>query len=220
MIKIGYYKLKEEFFPLLNIAINQWKMRKDDLLHWLSNFYDYEIVEGKPLRIKIIEVYGEYQPLPRKLDGYNMAEKVTDYKNFTIAALGNEFKPNSKSKVAREAIQSFGNAKYGHTSREAVARRFVSPVFEQYGESDGKYHWVWYKTYELASQEDIDAFKTILKEEKAAEEDVINAFYASEGDEEILKTKECYRKAICRAKEELGDFLVRVPQWRLKQCGN
>ena len=213
MFEKGTYLFKTEFWKLTGLTRSQWDRRKEEVLLWLDNFFDYEILYGSPMRIKIIEVYGEYQPLPRKVIETNMAEKVTDYKNFTIAALGNEFKPNSKSKVAREAIQSFGNAKYGHTSREAVARRFVSPVFEQYGESDGKYYWVWYKTYELASQEDIDAFKAILKEEKAAEEDVINAFYASEGDEEILKTKECYRKAICRAKEELRDFLVRVPQW-------
>ena len=108
MIEPKLYKLKEEFFPILNIAINQWKSRREDLLQWLANFFDYELINGRPLMINITEVYGDYMPLPRKISSTNMTEKLTDYERFTIAALGTEFKPNSKSKVAREAIESFG----------------------------------------------------------------------------------------------------------------
>ena len=85
---------------------------------WLSNFYDYELLNGCPIRIHIKEVYGEYQQMPRKIkyDTIQMEEKMKDYTNFTIASLGPKFKPNSKSKVAREAIEEFGYEKYGHTS--------------------------------------------------------------------------------------------------------
>lgn len=60
MIEIGIYEFKTEFWPLIGIKKNQWENRKEDLLEWLTNFYDYELLEGRPLRIHIKEVYGEY----------------------------------------------------------------------------------------------------------------------------------------------------------------
>lgn len=54
------YNLKSEFFVKYNISIRQWDRRKKDLLVWLENFFDYEIIEGKPIRIKIKEQYGKY----------------------------------------------------------------------------------------------------------------------------------------------------------------
>ena len=66
MLKPGIYKLKEEFWPMIGVASSQWNRRKEDLLAWWKEFFDYELLDGKPLRIKILEVYSEYQPLPRK----------------------------------------------------------------------------------------------------------------------------------------------------------
>ena len=48
------------------------KKRKEDLLRWMSEFFDYEILSGKPVRIQIKEIYGDYKPLPRK--GYDSKE--------------------------------------------------------------------------------------------------------------------------------------------------
>ena len=31
-----------------------------DLLTWLSNYFDFEILQGRPIRIEIKEIYGEY----------------------------------------------------------------------------------------------------------------------------------------------------------------
>ena len=71
MIEAGkIYNLKEEFFTMLAIGRRAWLERKEDLLAWLTNFYDYELIEGRPIRIHIKEVYGEYRTLPRK--GANM----------------------------------------------------------------------------------------------------------------------------------------------------
>ena len=61
MIKQGeVYNFKEEFWKELGISKNSWENRKQDLLDWLENFYDYELLEGRPIRIHIKEVYGEY----------------------------------------------------------------------------------------------------------------------------------------------------------------
>ena len=219
MIKVETYKLKEEFFPLLNIALNQWKSRKNDLLLWLENFYDYEILDGKPLRIKIIEVYGEYQPLPRKVEGFNMKEKIKDYEQFTIASLGTEFKPNSKSKVAREAISSFGKEKYGHSSQRAVTERFVKPAFDKYGETDGVHKWVWYSTYEPLGEDVVADWRNIMQEEHISEEEAANAFYKQEQGMDISKEKQFFANARNRFKEKYGEFPILVKSWKLK-CGD
>ena len=103
MIKKQVYLFREEFCKELKIPINQYKNRQEELLEWLTNFFDFDYLPGRPIRINIKEVYGEYQQLPRKSpkqDELNKQKKV-DYEKFTIAALGTEFKPNSKMRVAR-----------------------------------------------------------------------------------------------------------------------
>lgn len=216
MIQPGIYKFKEELWTMLEIPKGQWERRKDDLLKWFTNFFDYELINGRPLMIKINEVYGEYQSLPRKMDGYNMEEKIVDYEKFTVAALGTEFKPNSKTKVAREAINSFGKRKYNHTSQEAVARRFISPAFEKYGESDGVRKWVWYTTYELLSEEVVADWRKIMSEEHISEEEAANAFYRQELGEDISKEKQYFANARARFVDKYGEFPILVESWKVK----
>lgn len=216
MINVGLYKLKEEFWIMLNIPKSQWERRREDLLEWWKNFFDYKLLEGKPLRIEILEVYGEYKPLPRKISTTNLEEKIKDYETFTIAALGTEFKPNSKSRVARQAIESFGFEKYGHESKEAVVRRFVKPAFDKYGESDGVHKWVWYSSYELLSQEILDDWRNIMKEEHISEQEAASAFYKQEQGMDITKEKMCFAAARARFKEKYGEFPILVESWRVR----
>lgn len=54
------YDFKKEFWAALGIKKNQWETRRRDLLEWLSNFYDFELIEGHPIRILIREIYGTY----------------------------------------------------------------------------------------------------------------------------------------------------------------
>lgn len=217
MIEPKIYALKEELFPLLNIPLNQYKARKADLLAWLENFFDYEIMSGKPIRIKIIEVYGEYQPLPRKVSKTNHEEKVKDYDTFTIASLGTEFKPNSKSKVAREAIEAFGEEKYGHTNVRAVTERFVKPAFEKYGESDGIHKWVWYSTYEELDSDTLARWRQIMSEEHISEQEAASAFYKEQQGEDISKEKGYFKNARTRFKQEYGSTPILVESWRVKR---
>jgi hypothetical protein len=71
MLETGIYKFKEEFCVKLNIPMNQANRRQEELLLWLTNFFDYEYLPGNPIRIHIKEVIGEYQPLPRKAPNQN-----------------------------------------------------------------------------------------------------------------------------------------------------
>lgn len=214
--KGNIYNFKEEFWSALGISKNSWERRKDDLLEWLANFYDYELLEGRPIRIYIKEIYGKYKPLPRKVSEL-MEQKKQDYTNFAIASLGTEFKPNSKAKVVREAIYSFGEEKYGHTNAEAVSRRYVGPVFNEYGECNNMKHWVWYSTYEPLDAQSLERWRLVLSEEHISEQEAANAFYRQEHGEDISKEKQYFQNARKRLKKEFGDYAILVSDWRLKK---
>ena len=217
MIEAGkFYNFKEEFFQELGIGRRAWLERKTDLLNWLSNFYDYELIHGRPIKIFIKEIYGEYRPLPRK-GADLMEQKKEDYTNFAIASLGTEFKPNSKAKTSREAIDAFGYEKYGHTNERAVAERFIGPAFELYGECNHIRRWVWYSTYEPLDNDTLDRWRTILREEHISEDEAANAFYRQEQGEDISKEKEYFKKARQRFKDEFGQAPILVSDWRLKK---
>lgn len=218
MEKDQVYNFKTEFCKELGITIYQVERRQDDLLNWLKNFFDYEFFDGKPKRILIKEIYGEYQSLPRKVPSQDELnkKKQEDYTKYTIASLGTEFKPNSKSKIARDAISDFGFEKYNHTNSKAVAKRFVKEPFDKYGESNGKRYWVWYSTYKKISKEIFEEWMKILKEEHISEEEAACAFYRQEQGEDISKEKEYYKKAVKRLKDKYHDIPVQVSEWKLK----
>jgi len=222
MIESKIYNLKEEFFPLLKISINSYNTRKEDLLLWLSEFFNYEIIEGRPLRIYIKEVYGEYQPLPRK--GYDLKQrqqlakqKEKDYTVFTIGSLTTEYELNSYSNVARNAISDFGYEKYKHDNVSWVVRKFVKPAMDEYGERTEEVYWTNYFTYEKLTEEEIIEWKKILKEYQIEEQEAANAFYRQEQGEDITDEKNRYKKALKKAKDDLGIFPIKVPKWKLNQ---
>lgn len=219
MIEAGkIYNFKEEFFELTGITMYQFRNRKEDLLEWLKEFYDYELYDGRPIRIYIKRVIGEYKPLPRKVNSRELTAKKTKcYTNFAIASLGTEYAPNSKSRVAREAISEFGYEEFGHTSVPAVVERYVGPAMNEYGEHNDKYQWVWFIDYTPLPQDVLAHWATILKEEKISEEEAANAFYRQENGEDITKEKNSYKKAQKRFKEIYGTIPVKVPEWRLKK---
>lgn len=203
---------------MLKIPANQYDRKQAELLEWLTNFYDYDFYEGRPKHIRIKAIYGEYQPLPRKhprQDELNQ-EKINDYTSFTIAALGTEFKPNSKTRIAREAISNFGFTKYHHSNAKAVAQRFIKRPFEAYGETNNKHVWVWYNTYTPLNQKELNEWIEILRQERIDEEHAANAFYKAAEGEDVSKELSAYQKARDRIKALYDDnFPVRVREWRL-----
>ena len=210
------YNFKTEFWSTVGINKRQWEERKEELLIWLENFYDYELYDGRPIKIFIKEVYGEYRPLPRK--GMElMKQKQSDYETFAIASLSTEFKPNSKAKTSRDAIDAFGYEKYGHTNTRAVAARYVGPVFDKYGETNGIKHWVWYSTYEPLNQEAVERWRQIMFEEHISEAEAANAFYRQEQGEDISKEQGYFKRARQRLKEEYGQIAILVSDWRVKK---
>lgn len=222
MIENQIYEFKKQFCAELGIPVYQIERRFDDLLEWLKNFFDYEFYDGKPKRILIKEILGEYQPMPRKLPSQEVltAKKKKDYSDFTIASLGTEFKPNSQSRVARNAIYSFGYKKYHHTNVKAVIRRYVKEPFKTYGESDNKKVWVWCSTYSPVKDQVLEDWRKILRDEHIAEDEAASAFYRQEQGQDVSKEKQYYRNAQDKFKEKYGDILVLVTSWKLKNGDN
>ena len=212
------YDFKKEFWPAVGINKGQWENRKEDLLNWIGNFYEYELHEGRPIRIHILEIIGDYQPLPRKINNVELTkQKQEDYKNFALASLGTEFKPNSKAKTSREAISAFGHEKYGHINAKAVAERYVGPVFNQYGECNNVRRWVWYATYQPLDSATLERWRRIMEEEHISEREAANAFYRQECGEDISKEKGYFKAARDRFVTEFGDYAILVSDWRLKK---
>lgn len=70
------YLFKKEFCSMLGISHNQADNRQEELLKWLAHFYDFEILRGAPIKIKINQVIKEYQSLPRKYDSSRRKEQA------------------------------------------------------------------------------------------------------------------------------------------------
>lgn len=218
-IELKTYELKKEFLPLLNISCRVWDRRKEELLNWFKDYFDFEIIDNKkPFKILIKEIYGEYQPLPRKTyDVQKLTkEKIEDYKNFTIQALGTEFRPNSRCKIARDAIDMFGEDKYGHTSEAAVVRRYVKKPFDEYGETNDNKVWVNCITYKPLSEEHKAIWLSILAQEHIGADEAACAFYRAAQGEDISKEKGYFKKAIARFKDQYGYTPIMVKEWRVK----
>ena len=213
------YKFREEFCKELNIPQNQYLRRKKELLEWFTNFFEFEFKDGRPDTIIIKEIIGEYQPLPRKMPNQDelTKEKKQKYDEFTKFSLSIEYKPNSKSKIARDAIDNFGRAKYGHINTQSVVKRYIKEPFNKYGETNDKQVWVYYSTYKPLDIDTVADWRKILREEHIGEEEASNAFYRHAEGEDVSKEIGYFKKARKRFEDKYHDMPILVKEWRLKE---
>ena len=216
MIEVNKEYTFTDFCKELEISSYAQRRRLDDLLEWLKEFYVYDFTKSRPYKIIIHEILGKFEPLPRNppLQRDAIAKKKEDYAKFTYEALGDEYKPNSKSKIAREAIDSFGRKRYGHTNSKYISAAYVKEPFSKYGQTNDKWVWVDFYTYEPMSKEQVSRWKEILKEEHLSDEEIIQNFHARMHDEEIPPEETYYKKALDRIAEELGILPVYVRYWK------
>lgn len=133
-----------------------------------------------------------------------------------IAALGTEFKPNSKMHVARSAISDFSGEKYGHSNVVSVVRDYIKEPFDKYGENDGIKVWVYYSTYTELEPEIVEDWRRILNQHQIGEQEAANAFYRQEQGQDVSKEKEYYKAAVKEFKNKYNEIPVLVSKWRLK----
>lgn len=107
----------------LGITKRAWDTRREEVLEYLKDFFDYEInYEGREKYFICYEILGEYIPLPRKT---KKADLDKFYKDETIAIV--EKQPlNTGTNIARIIIKS--NNKFDHA--ELTAARYVRPVIK------------------------------------------------------------------------------------------
>ena len=205
---------RKELSQLYNITKYSWDKKHDKVIAHLQEFMDITEIKSEKGTYKY-EIKGiipdSIPPLLRKSE---LEQKKKDYELYTMKALGTEFKPNSKSKIAREAIRDFAQDKYGHKSQEAVVKRYIKEPFDKYGVSDGNKYWCYYNTYEVLEPEVLEAWRKILKEEHISEREAANAFYRQQQGDDISKEKQYYQNALDRFKAEYGSMPVLVSKWK------
>lgn len=199
-----------------SIPLSQWNQKHEELIMHLQDYMNIQEIKSEKGRYSY-EVKGELPDSIPPLRKSLMNQKKKDYEEYTIKALGPEFKPNSKSKVAREAIKDFGAEKYGHKSQKAVVERYVKEPFEKYGVSDGNKYWCYYDTYQILDADVLEEWRKILSDEKISEQEAANAFYRQQQGEDISKEKQYYQNALDRFKTKYGSIPALVSQWK---CGN
>lgn len=146
-------------------------------------------------------------------------EMEKDYTEYAIKSLPLEYEYMSKLGVARNALWEFGHEKWGHESAKYISDRFISPAFNEHGESTGKRSWVYYRTYELLSPGAVEDWRTILKEEHITKEKVWECYLEGwEGEEERevdwRPLNKRYKQARQRFVAIYGDFPILLTQWR------
>ena len=218
-IECKVYEFKKEFCQILNIPMNQVERRLDQLLEWLKNFYDYNFYKGRPNRIEILEIYGEYEPMPRKLPKQDelTKQKTKDYDEFVYNNLTPDFIPTSQREIARQAQKEFGKKKYNHQSTEAVVKRYIKDPFKRYAENNGEYIWVYSETYIPLEKDVLIDWFQIMDRERIGEKEAAKAFYRLSLGEDVSKEISYFKKAMWCFCERYGDYPIFIGKWRLKE---
>ncbi len=124
MIEINKQYSLAELKRELGISKRAWDSRREEILEYLGDFFDYKIVQIKNSKFFIAsEIYAEYQPLPRVR---NKEEIQQFYKEKTEEIV--EVQPiNTGSNIARMVTSN--DNKYNHA--EVTATRYIRPIINE-----------------------------------------------------------------------------------------
>ena len=114
----------KEVQEMLGISSDTWRRRLDEILEFLKQFWDYEIIPYKRSSLFIVKrVYGEVPKLPRKT-------RIKEIKEFYRQETENVIKINpwnTGTNVAR-TILSYSNP-YEH--KQDTGSRYVRPILKE-----------------------------------------------------------------------------------------
>lgn len=136
MLETKIYTTKE-LLNTLNISITSWKRRREEYLEWFKIFFDYDImIQGEKRIFNIKEIFGDYEPLPRK----KKSIEVKEYYAQETSKIVKQEPTNTGANIARNIIAT--NNKYDH--KEGTASVYVRNILKEGYQVDGK---VWcYRT--------------------------------------------------------------------------
>ena len=213
MQKLSRTQLTQKY----NLTRGQWQNRHDDLLDYLGDFFFIkEIKEGRYYYYMVPdEIPDKIPSLPHKT---NKQEKIDDYANYVKDNLSKEFEPNSKMRMARDAIFDFGNKKYNHESAEGVAKRYVGPAMEKYGEHSTHKVWVDPTTYIVLTEEQEEYRHECFIQNHLTDRRLQEIGSESlEGIQPSQEDKDYYQKAMDKFIEKYGFRPILVYNWRAKR---
>lgn len=137
MLELKAYETKD-LMGALGITRSSWGRRKEEYLDWFKLFFDYEVVIQGEKRVYVIkEIFGDYEPLPRKKKSIEVKEY---YKQETSKIVKQE-PTNTGSNIARNIVAA--SNKYDH--KEGTASVYVRSILKEGYKVDGK---VWCKRTE------------------------------------------------------------------------
>lgn len=211
---------RKELNSKYHLSPHHWERRHDDVLKYLSQFMDITESKTESGRYKY-KVQGELpQNLPdiREWLRHSKEEKREAYKKYILEnELTEEFKPNSKSKVARDAIEDFSRTAYGHFSPRSVVSQYVGPLMDKYGEKSDDHVWVRYDTYEPLPKEALDDLKYMFKSHQLDMQHMACAWIKERQGQDTTKEKNDFKIVLNIFKDKYHYFPVLVPKWRLKK---
>lgn len=213
MQKLSRTQLSKKY----NLTDGMWRNRRGDLLDYLGDyFYIQEVKEGRYYYYLVPDEIPEMIPkFPRKT---NKQEKINDYTKYVKDNLSEEFEPNSYVRMAREAIIEFGSNKYNHYGAETVARRYVKPAMDEYGEHSSYKVWVDPKTYiELSKEQEEYRHECFIQNHLTDKKLQEIGSESLEGIEPSQEDKDYYQKAMDRFIEKYGFRPILVYNWRAKR---
>lgn len=203
------------------ITRSQWERRKQELLAHLKEYMDIEEYTDKNgyFFYDIVgKVPDSIPPMSRK--SYT-TEKTLDYEKFVLENLPTEPTLETKTNMSDMAIKEIGRRKWNHNSVQAVARRYVGPAMEKYGQKSD--HTLWAEksnishSYRALDQEELDALHKCFETVKLPPEEWAARYKEVMEDEaEYKRQSTLFKQALELFSRFYGFKPVLAYKWMIK----
>lgn len=168
MVQVNQIYTTEQLKKELSITKRSWDTRREELLEYFKLFFDYEIInKGRSRCYKILNVYTDYEPLPKKR---KTTEIMAFYKEKT-AEIVDKQPLNTGSNIARIIVET--DNKYDHA--ELTATRYVRPVInEEYDKTTRQWCFINYQTqeYEPLTKEQLNYLQECFCSKGASQQEL------------------------------------------------
>ena len=233
-IEIGVeYSFKEEFCKqILEERVNVYERQRKSFLQWLEEFFDYELIKSRPLKIIIYKIKKEYEYFPK----YDISKRLEIRKERE-----NMIKDYIINVIFKEDFYAEIYLSYAKIARDMQKRRlildinwrtlaynYVKPVLNGIAEKIPPKDYVWKDNYKPLERKEVEAWYVVLKryfdkqetmENILAWEELIQA--NDEADytnmQKVInkQKRQYYRKAQREFEAEHGDFPIKAYKWKL-----
>ena len=213
---------RKELSDKYNISKWRWDPKnKSALMDFLKDYMDIEEVKVK--NNYVYTITGEVpEILPAFPRNTNKKEKTDDYEEFVKENLPTEPTLESKVNMSTKAIKEMGNKKWGHYSSKSVARRYVGPAMEKYGEKSD--YTVWAQkdaenfSYREMTAEEVEDLKHCFRTVNLPPEEWAERYKeVMEDEEEYYRQASLFKQALDMFYDTHHFMPVLVRRWMIKR---